>query len=166
MEKIDGMENDAEHPTIIPMYTQTNAFGPKVNSLLSKSSLPYVRHGCYFKRGPCAYSGTPEESKESPRTKAKRAWERRKEKEEESAATAAGHPAMARTSGPSRAAGHPARVPEIRTPPNPRATRPTPPARTSGPLPGHPAFPACVQCIWAKAHVPLRPLDYIYSPSG
>ena len=30
---------DAEHPTIIPMYTEAYAFGPKVNSLLSDSSL-------------------------------------------------------------------------------------------------------------------------------
>ena len=28
-----------------------------------------------------------------------------------------------------------------------------------------PALPACVQCFWAEAHVPLRPLDYIYFPS-
>ena len=39
------------------------------------------------------------------------------------------------------------------------------PAQTSGPAPGHPASPACVQCVRAEAHVPLRPLDYIYSPS-
>ena len=135
------------------------------------------------------------------------------EKEEESAATGPGHPAPARTSGPSRkpghptiarksgahrrrhpklnhvspdirpeartsgssrAAGHPASSPEIRAPPFQRATRLDPDsldirpqrpdirrlgkARTSGP-------PACVQRIWAVAHVPLRPLDYIYSPS-
>ena len=34
-----GRGDDAEHPTIIPMYTQAYAFGPKVNSLLSESSL-------------------------------------------------------------------------------------------------------------------------------
>ena len=33
-----GRGDDAEHPTIIPMYTQAYAFGPKVNSLLSESS--------------------------------------------------------------------------------------------------------------------------------
>ena len=46
--------------------------------------------------------------------------------------------------------------PDIRLPVKPR---------TSGPTPGHSALPACVQCFWAEAHVPLRPLDYIYFPS-
>jgi hypothetical protein len=91
---------------IIPMYTTTTpqapsvhtmrsrayVIGSKVNSLLSDLPFPHVRHGCYLKNGPCAYSGTSEETKESPRTKAKCARERRKEKEEEPAATAAGHP--------------------------------------------------------------------------
>ena len=36
---VDGMRKDAEHPTIIPMYTRAYAIGPKVNSLLSQSSL-------------------------------------------------------------------------------------------------------------------------------
>ena len=34
-----GRGDDAEHPTIIPMYTRAYAIGPKVNSLLSESSL-------------------------------------------------------------------------------------------------------------------------------
>jgi hypothetical protein len=85
-----------------------------------------------------------------------------------------------RTSGASGHPGHPARSPEIRRPlsrehrgrprqpghPAPQPGHPDPrkgpdirpDARTSGP-------PACVQCIWAEAHVPLRPLDYIYFPS-
>ena len=71
----------------------------------------------------------------------------------------------ARTSGPSQVAGNPA--------PHHRSW--TLPARTSGPSartsgvsgrPGHPAPSACVQRIWAEAHVPLRPLDYIYSPTS
>ena len=107
---------------------------------------------------------------ENPRTKAKPAWKQRKEKEEETAATGPGHPAPARTSGPSpdirpdprkssahhrthpklnpvsldirpeartsgssRAAGHPAPSPDIRTPPVQRATAGHPGQ------PGHPA---------------------------
>ena len=34
-----GRGDDAEHPTIIPMYTRAYAIGPKVNSLLSESSI-------------------------------------------------------------------------------------------------------------------------------
>ena len=34
-----GRGDDAEHPTIIPMYTRAYAIGHKVNSLLSESSL-------------------------------------------------------------------------------------------------------------------------------
>ena len=37
--------------------------------------------------------------------------------------------------------------------------------QTSGPSPGRLTSPAYVQCIRSKAHVPLHPLDYIYSPS-
>ena len=73
------------------------------------------------------------------------------------------HVASRRTSGP--APGNPA--------PHHRSW--TLPARTSGPSartsgvsgrPGHPAPSACVQRIWAEAHVPLRPLDYISSPTS
>src|SRR4051812_33735314 len=54
---------------------------------------PHVRHGCYLKRGHCAYLGTPEETMENPRTKAKHAWKQRRKKVEGPTATAAGHPA-------------------------------------------------------------------------
>ena len=90
--------------------------------------------------------------------------------------------------------GHPAPGPDIRPVASRRTSGPAPgnpaphhrswtlPARTSGPSartsgvsgrPGHPARrpdirppSACVQRIWAEAHVPLRPLDYIYSPTS
>ena len=118
---------------------------------------------------------------ESPRTKAKCARERRKEKEEEPAATGPGHPAPARTSDPMPRTSDSSRSPRP-SPPSPRNLehanqraeesgnsspdiRLSVKPRTSGPLPGRPAFPACVLWIWAEAHVPLRPLDYIYSPS-
>ena len=75
----------------------------------------------------------------------------------------------ARTSGSSRAAGHPAparksgaRYPESRSIGHSSPDiRPASPdirhlvkARTSGPTPGHPASPACVQRIWAEACTP------------
>ena len=107
---------------------------------------------------------------ESLRTKAKCARERRKEREEEAAATMGEYPAPARTSGPTRRSGP---TPKNLAPSYPESSgsdpdspdiRPHAPdirlllkARTSGP-------PACVQHIWAMAHVAVRPLDYIYSP--
>ena len=85
---------------------------------------PHVRHGCYLKRGPCAFSGTPKMTMKelgaldkSTRKRSEKClkWSRR-------GATAAGHPAGARTSGATKqrrtrreqasgdstAAGHPA----------------------------------------------------------
>ena len=55
-------------------------------------------------------------------------------------------PSVAHTPAPGCPASH--EGPDIR-----------PDARTSGP-------PACVQLIRAESHVPLRPLDYIYSPTS
>jgi hypothetical protein len=83
----------------------------------------------------------------------------------------------AQTSGSSRAAGHPAPFPDIRTPPAHRAPRPArtsgPPARTSGPSrrPGHPARRPDIRprlSAHSKGPMPMYPfahLDYIYSSS-
>ena len=106
---------------------------------------------------------------ESPRTKAKCARERRKEKEEEPAATGPGHPALARKSGvlypestetdlaspdihpPARTSGPSPGHPDPAYPEGIQANTASPDirhlakARTSGPTPGHPAPPVCAQ---------------------
>ena len=109
----------------------------------------HVRHGCYLMQGHYTCLGTKETLSEmlgmmdkSPSTRMKEHDERNRRK-----ATGPGHPAPARTSGPSRKPGHPAPArksgahhrrhpklnqvsPDIR-PPGPDIR---PVARTSGPL--------------------------------
>ena len=79
-------------------------------------------------------------------------------------------PGTARTSGP--APGNPAPLsrehprldcpsPDIRAP-APDIRRPVKP-RTSGPPPGRPAPEMPARIPRAEAHVPIRPVDYIYS---
>ena len=142
------------------MYTRTYAFGPKVNPLLNAS--PF--HSCETWLLPNArtlhmprYQGDPlgDARNDGQVPKYKDEGARREEPEK-------GY--RTRTSGPSRKPGHPA--PARKSGAHHRTARSwIKPARKSGPSPAHPASPACMQCIRAEAHVPLRPLDYIYSPS-
>ena len=126
----------------------------------------------------CKHQGTTTPS-------AREAWKRRRKKTETTSWTwtsgpwtchqqqgAIGQVYRAQTSG--NQPGHLARPepPDIRPPARksgPRHSREqqgwTLPARTSGPSARTSAPPTCVQRVWAVAHVPLRPLDYIYSPS-
>ena len=121
------------------MYTQAYAFGPKVNSLLSESSLSACKTWMLLQvRTLCILRYTRGVQGES--------------KDQGQACAGANEGEGRRvccysslTSSPSRAAGHLAQVPEIQTPPNLRATRPTPPARTSG----HPAL---------RKHPDIRPV--------
>ena len=167
-----GRGDDAKHPTIIPMYTRAYAIGPKVNSLLSESSLSACktwmvlqartlfilrytrgdhgepkdqgqacaeakegegrRHSCYRPQT----SGPSPDIRPDPRISG---LHHKMHLEAPPTARTSGH--MPRTSGSSRKPGNPAPSPDIR----PRLSSDyrsfAPPARTSGPQPGHPAPP-------------------------
>ena len=173
---------DAEHPTVIPMYTPTTlqtprghmtrpltyAIGHKVNPFLNAS--PF--HLCETWLLPNArtlrmprYQGDPlgDARNDVQVPKYKDEGARREEPEK-------GY--RPRTSGHSHKPGHPA--PARKSGTHHRTSRSwISPARTSGVLgkPRHPAcrpdirplLPAC-SVSGPKAHVPLCPLDYIYSP--
>ena len=142
-----GRGDDAEHPTIIPMYTRAYAIGPKVNSLLSESSLSACKTWMLLQaRTLCILRytrGDHGEPKDQGQVCAG-------PKEGEGRRASCYRP---RTSGPS---------PDIRTPPVQRATaghpgQPRHPARHEAPdirpQPGHPA-PACAQ---RKGQGPMYP---------
>ena len=149
--------SDAEHPTIIPMYTRAYSIGPKVNPLLNAS--PF--HSCETWLLPNArtlhmprYQGDPlgDARNDGQVPKYKDEGARREEPEKGYRTRTSGQTPdirplpQARTSGPSpeirrpsqnapeaepRQPGHPARDPDIRL----FVSR-----RTSGPQPGHPAL--------------------------
>ena len=143
----------------------------------AKSTRKRIKKCLKWSRRGATAAGHPAGARTSGATNQKKTRERQKP----GGSTAAGHPADPRTSGTPRRSRHPAparksgaRYPESRrighSSPDIRPASPDirhlAKARTSGPTPGHPASPACVQRIWAEAHVPLRPLDYIYSPTS
>ena len=130
-------------------------------------------YGCYLMQGHYTCLGTKETLSEmlgmmdkSPSTRMKEHDERNRRK-----ATGPGHPAPPASPDIRHQPGNPAPITER---PEAGSRQPGHPAqrldiqrlgkaRTSGPSPGHPApdLPACSP--WAEAHVPIRPVDYIYS---
>ena len=88
---------DAEHPTIIPMYTRSYAIGPKVNSLLSESSLSACKTWMLLQAWTLFILRYTRGDHGEPKDQGQACAEA---KEEETVTTGPGHPAPARTSGP------------------------------------------------------------------
>ena len=155
---------------IIPMFTQRDLNYTQLDTRFTRSSLNlhflHVRHAYYLKYMCYACSGTPKETMENPRTKAKCARERRKKGQHLQAPDIRppgpdirrpGHP------GPGRKSGATVQKTPVAQPlqPGHPAPRPGHPASREGPdirpPPGHPA-PVCAQCIGPEAHVSLSHL--------
>ena len=191
---------------IIPMFTRRDLNYTQLDTRFTRSSLNlhflHVRHAYYLKYMCYACSGTPKETMENPRTKAKCAWKRRKKDQhlqapdirppspdirrpftEASTASPDIRPHASdirlhwkpRTSGPF--AGNPA--PHHRRQPKPATLSPDirPEARTSGSsrAAGHPAPGPDIRRLPARrdgpeahvslSHLPLRgPRLYILLP--
>ena len=177
-----GRGDDTEYPMIIPMFTRRDLNYTQLDTRFTRSSLNlhflHVRHAYYLKYMCYACSGTPKETMENPRTKAKCARKRRKKGQHLQAPDIRppgpdirrpGHP------GPGRKSGATVQKTPVAQPlqPGHPAPRPGHPASREGPdirpPPGHPA-PVCAQCIGPEAHVslshlPLRgPRLYILLP--